>query len=99
MCAYVREYVQKGARTMLERSKAEANAQGKGRTLADWVERVRYGVYTVPSQTEDGVKWTVVDLAALGTGRGLRCSCPAGMLNRPCAHREAVLIRRQQEAT
>jgi hypothetical protein len=75
-------------------SKAQANAQHKGRTLASWVERVRFGTYRVPSQTEDGVLWTVID-----TGRGLQCTCPAGMLGRPCAHKEAVLIRRQQEAT
>jgi hypothetical protein len=77
----------------LEISKAEAVAMTKGKTLAAQVERLRHGLYTVPSQSEPGVRWTVVD-----TGTGLQCTCTAGMLNRPCAHAAAVVVRRQQEA-
>lgn len=32
-----------------------------------------------------------------GTGEGLRCSCPAALYGRPCAHVAAVFVRRQVE--
>ncbi len=76
----------------------ERHVMDKGGSLAAQVERVKYGIYRVPSQSEPGVRWTVVDLAALGTGNGLQCTCQAGIHGRPCAHRAAVLVRRQREA-
>jgi hypothetical protein len=76
----------------------EQHAMGKGQSLAAQVERVRFGVYTVPSQTEPGVRWTVIDRAALGSGEGLQCTCAAGIHRRPCAHKAAVVVRRQREA-
>ena len=75
----------------------EHAALSKGQSLAAQVVRVRYGVYTVPSQTETGVRWTVLDQAALGSGAGLQCTCTAGLMGRPCAHKSAVLVRRQRE--
>lgn len=73
--------------------KAEVNAMAKGMELAGTVERVRLGLYLVPSQTEPGVKWPVLDVK----GEGLRCSCPAALYGRPCAHVAAVFVRRQVE--
>jgi len=66
----------------LDGSKAEVTALGKGRALAAQVRRVKFGLYTVPSQSEPGTYWTVVQRADGG---------------RPCAHRAAVLVRRQRE--
>ncbi len=68
-------------------------ALSKGQSLAAQVVRVRYGVYTVPSQTEPGVRWTVIQLA----DGGLQCTCTAGLMGKPCAHAAAVLVRRQRE--
>jgi len=62
------------------------------------VVRIRRGVYQVPSQSEPGVRWTVIDQAALESGDGLQCVCPAGLVGKPCAHKSALIVRRQQEA-
>ena len=50
----------------------ERAAAAKGASLAAQVERVRFGTYLVPSQTEPGVTWTVID-----TEHGLQCTCGA----------------------
>ena len=39
----------------------------------------------------------VADLTRLGLGQGLRCDCLAGLHNRACSHRTAVVLRRQRE--
>jgi hypothetical protein len=83
------------AMTMVDR---EARAATRGKPLAASVRRLKVGVYLVPSQTEPDVTWTVLDQGLLGTGSGLRCTCMAGMMGRPCAHAFAVLARRQLEA-
>ena len=68
----------------------------QGIALAPSVRRRFYGSYQVPSRTEPGVWHAVLDLDALGTGHGMRCSCPAGIHGRPdCAHRQAVLVARE----
>ena len=72
----------------------ERTAAGKGVSLAGQVKRLKFGLYTVPSQSEPGVYWTVVERA----DGGLQCTCGAGMFGRPCAHLAAVTVRRQQEA-
>jgi len=77
----------------MEQKSAEATALGKGRALAAQVRRVKYGLYTVPSQSEPGTYWTVVQRA----DGGLQCVCPSGLVGRPCAHRAAVVVRRQRE--
>lgn len=79
-------------------STAAVGAMQRGRPLAASVTRKRRGVYLVPSQTEPGVVWTVIDRQLLGTGSGLWCSCPAGIHHKPCAHAFAVVARRQLEA-
>jgi len=71
-----------------------ATALAKGESLAAQVKRLKYGLYTVPSQSESGVYWTVVQR---GDG-DLQCTCGAGIYGRPCAHLAAVIVRRQQEA-
>ncbi len=71
----------------------EHTALGKGRSLAAQVKRVKFGLYTVPSQSEPGTYWTVVQRA----DGGLQCVCPSGLVGRPCAHKAAVVVRRQRE--
>lgn len=68
-------------------------AMRKGKALAAQVERLAYGLYLVPSQTEPGVQWTVVEHEGL-----LRCSCPAALHGKPCAHAAAVATRRREHA-
>ncbi len=77
----------------LDVSKAEVTALSKGQSLAAQVTRVKHGLYTVPSQSEPGTYWTVVQRA----DGGLQCVCPSGLVGRPCAHKAAVLVRRQRE--
>jgi len=72
----------------------ERTAVAKGASLAAQVKRIKYGLYTVPSQSEPGVYWTVVERA----DGGLQCTCGAGIYGRPCAHAAAVTVRRQREA-
>jgi len=62
--------------------------------LAAQVERVRLGLYRVPSTSEAGVTWTVIQRV----DGGLQCTCGAGIHGRPCAHAAAVTVRRQQDA-
>lgn len=81
--------------TMVDR---ESRAATRGKPLAASVIRRRRGVYVVPSQTEPGVTWTVIDRGLLGTGSGLQCSCMAGLMGHPCAHAFAIVARRQLEA-
>jgi len=52
----------------------ERTAVAKGASLAAQVTRVKYGLYQVPSQSEPGVYWTVVERA----DGGLQCTCGAG---------------------
>ena len=67
--------------------------------LAMAVRREKQGVYLVPSATEPQVEWTVLDLALLGAGEGLRCSCPSSFFRSdPCRHVRAVRRRRALEA-
>jgi hypothetical protein len=69
----------------------------RGRSLAERVVRVAPAVYSVPSQT-GGEAHVVTDLTLLGVGEGLACDCTAYEHGRPCAHRGAVVARRQLEA-
>ncbi len=71
----------------------ERTALSKGQSLAAQVTRVKYGVYQVPSQSEPGTRWTIIQRA----DGGLQCVCPAGLVGRPCAHKAAVVVRRQRE--
>ena len=78
------------------------SVDGKAHQLADRVECVAWkdgagAVYAVPSLTTDDF-YVVVDLGRLGIGQGLRCDCVAGIHNRACSHRTAVVLRRQREA-
>lgn len=68
-------------------------AMRKGKVLADQVERLCYGLYLVPSQTEPGVQWTVIDVDG-----HLECTCPAALYGNPCAHAAAVQTRRREHA-
>ena len=72
----------------------QPTAQTKAELLAPTVQRVKYGVYTVESQTTPGVRWTVVEDA----NGVLHCSCPRSFFHRGCAHRAAVTVRRAWEA-
>lgn len=74
-----------------------ARALERGRSLADQVVKVAPAVYSVPSQS-GGEAHIVTDLALLGIGEGLACDCVAAEHGKPCAHRAAVVARRQQEA-
>ena len=67
---------------------AQRNAMIRGSQLAMQVHRIKRGVYLVPSQSEPGVRWPVIDNGEL------RCPCPAGWFNKPCSHKGAVLARR-----
>jgi hypothetical protein len=69
----------------------------RGRSLAEQVVWVAPAVYSVPSQT-GGEAHLVTDLTLLGIGEGLACDCLAFDHGRPCAHRGAVVARRQLEA-
>jgi len=72
----------------------EHTALSKGQSLAAQVRRVKHGLYTVPSQSEPGTYWTVVERV----DGALQCTCTAGLVGRPCAHKSAVVVRRQREA-
>ena len=82
------------AMTMDERT---GRALERGRSLAQRVVRVAPAVYSVPSQT-GGEAHLVTDLTLLGIGEGLACDCIAYEHGQPCAHRGAVVARRQLEA-
>jgi hypothetical protein len=69
----------------------------RGRSLAERVVRVAPAVYSVPSQT-GGEAHVVTDLTLLGVGEGLACDCLAFDHGQACAHRGAVVARRQLEA-
>ncbi len=72
-------------------SEQAAIMKARGLNLANQVERVRYGVYRVPSTGEPGVHHTVI---VDGTG-AYRCSCLAS--TRPaCVHRGAVYLAKLQ---
>lgn len=62
-------------------------------SLAAKVERVRYGLYRVPSTSEDGVVHTVYS----DPRGGLHCSCIAGVNGNICRHLRAVKRRRELE--
>ncbi len=72
----------------------EQTAQARGEALADRVRRLRHGLYQVPSQSEEGVWWPVVERP----DGALQCVCPSGLAGKPCAHKAAVVVRRQREA-
>lgn len=69
----------------------------RGRSLAERVTRVARGVYHVPSQSDPDGFHLVTDLTLLGIGDGLMCDCVAAEHGKPCAHRGAVVARRQAE--
>jgi hypothetical protein len=78
------------------------SVDAKAHRLADRIEVVAWtggagAVYAVPSLTTDDF-YIVTDLTQLGIGQGLRCDCLAGAHNQACAHRTAVVLRRQGEA-
>lgn len=64
--------------------------------LAGSVERVKFGLYRVPSTSEPGVVHTVYSDPA----GGLHCTCIAGSTGsgKRCRHLRAVEIRREQVA-
>lgn len=78
---------------MLDKRHANAALRAEAGRLVDRVIRRRRSSYQAPSETDDGVLWSVVEDA---TG-ALRCTCPAGIHGRPCKHVAAVELRRQQE--
>lgn len=62
---------------------------------AQRVHRVRFGRYLVASESVPGREYTVtVDGPPGGTllEDRYRCTCPAGMTNRPCWHQAAVWL-------
>lgn len=59
------------------------------------VQRVRYGVYAVPSADRAGVRYVVTGTSVLA--RELSCTCEAGQRGLPCWHKAAVQIRKAQE--
>ena len=65
----------------MDKRSAEATALLKGQSLAAQVTRVKYGLYTVPSQCEPGTHWTVVERADGGLQRVP--SWPGGPALRP----------------
>ena len=78
------------------------SVDAKAVQLVDRVECVAWrdgagAVYAVPSLTDPGDLHVVADLTRLGLGQGLRCDCMAGVHNRACSHRTAVVLRRQRE--
>ena len=73
---------------------ARRNAMLRGSLLAMQVVKIKPSVYLVPSQSEPGVRWPVIQ-AKEGE---LRCPCPAGWYGKPCAHASAVIARRAIEA-
>ena len=86
-----------GARGQAAGAAASATVDAKGEALAARVEKVAPAVYWVPSQSDADGFHLVTDLDRLGTGSGLACDCAAAQHGTPCAHRAAVLARRQQE--
>jgi hypothetical protein len=79
------------------------SVDAKALQLVDRVEAVAWKdgasvVYGVPSRSEPGELHVVVDLGRLGIGQCLRCDCAAGVHNQACAHRTAVVLRRQRAA-
>ena len=55
-------------------SEQRAMSKAMSLELAAQVERVRYGVSTVPSRSEPGVRWTVIQRV----DGDLQCTCSAG---------------------
>jgi hypothetical protein len=86
-----------GARGRAAGATARATVEEKGGALAAQVEQVAPAVYWVPSQSEPDGFHLVTDLERLGAGTGLACDCAAARHHRACAHRAAVLARRQRE--
>jgi hypothetical protein len=73
-------------------SEARALSKALNLGLAAQVERVRCGLYRVPSSSEAGVVWTVV----VESG-AYSCTCRAS--NQPaCVHRAAVYLAKLQAA-
>jgi len=71
-------------------SEQRAISKAMGLELAARVERVRLGLYRVPSTSEEGVTWTVV----IENG-AYECTCRAS--NKPaCVHRAAVYLAKVQ---
>jgi hypothetical protein len=68
----------------------------RGRSLADRITKVAVGVYHCPSQSDPDSFHVVSDLAVLGVGQGLACTCTAAEMGNPCAHRAAVVVRHQE---
>ena len=75
-------------------SQQRALSKALALALAAQVTRIRCGLYLVPSTSEEGVTWTVIQRV----DGGLQCTCGAGIHGRPCAHAAAVTVRRQQDA-
>ena len=71
-------------------SEQRAISKAMNLELAAQVERVRFGLYRVPSTSEEGVTWTV----AIENGT-YSCICRAA--NKPaCVHRAAVYLAKLQ---
>ena len=71
-------------------SEQRAISKAMNLELAAQVERVRFGLYRVPSTSEQGVTWTV----AIENG-AYCCTCRAS--NKPaCVHRAAVYLAKLQ---
>jgi len=84
------------AATAMTTEERTERALTRGRSLADRITTVAVGVYHCPSQSDPAGFHVVTDLAVLGIGQGLACTCTAAEMGNPCAHRAAVVVRRQE---
>ena len=71
----------------------QLRAMQRGGEIAHTVKRLRKGLYRVPSTSDAGVEWTVIEV-----GYRLQCTCPSGLHGRVCRHAAAVQQRRAIEA-
>jgi hypothetical protein len=67
----------------------------RGAALADRLTEVAPGVFHVPSQSDPTGLHVVTDLGVLGIGQGFACTCTAAEMGNPCAHRAALVVKRQ----
>ena len=71
---------------------SERNAISKAQQMggAAVVQRIRQGLYTVPSATEAGVFYTITGTAMDASDH--TCDCPAGLHGHACWHVSAVRL-------
>jgi hypothetical protein len=80
---------------MLDTSRANAIRKAVAQGTASQVRRVRFGLYRVPSATEEGVAYTV----RVDEQGNYSCNCPAGTAGRPCYHKAGVYIAKVEHAS